>query len=586
MTYATNGNNSSNLDFFKDFANPGVKIKIQDKDANGAVVYEGIFTGQPFTYTPTASHIYFITTTNACGITYTYTRRMDGNDGHAEFEIFMPRVASTGCGAAERMSIDVQFGSFPFWKYPVTVEFKDNQGTVLKTETISDNSKTANANDLPMGTYTVTVTDGCGTSVTKTVQSPATAGEPSVRVLETSRWRCPTELPTLTQSGTAQVLLAIDGYVPDRENMVITITAGTSNVGVAGKLVSGQYYGWSNMLPGAYTVEFSSCGVTYTKTFTVPSDNVLKQNLVSVGKSKCSGGGDIISSSYTTHNIGYVYTIELLNANTNTVLQSNLQGDFTNLPAGKYKTRFKITPYCGTQYTYYVDGSEVTLSDQISGPKITYSEGVVCEDANGDPISTGSVYLNLSGVAPIEVAYKESDATDWIIASSAAGANLKIDGLAAYKTYNVRISDGCGSSTNANVLIRTIGAITSENTVQPCYDQSYVLSVPYYAGASYRWKNEAGAIVSSARNYSIPNFNESYNGTYTAEISWGTCVSRYVKVTLNGNLCAQPLDDYIIAVDDINQVPKGVAAYGNVMTNDSYVATISVQSARTTMLTA
>ncbi|RZM10124.1 MAG: hypothetical protein EOO88_48565, partial [Pedobacter sp.] len=73
----------------------------------------------------------------------------------------------------------------------------------------------------------------------------------------------------LNQEGTIQAVVSISGYFPDSNNGVVKITAGPSNVGVNATLVdSGQRWGWTNLTVGTYTVSYTSCGTTYTGTFT------------------------------------------------------------------------------------------------------------------------------------------------------------------------------------------------------------------------------------------------------------------------------------------------------------------------------
>ena len=158
-----------------------------------------------------------------------------------------------------------------------------------------------------------------------------------------------------------------------------------------------------------------------------------------------------------------------------------------------------------------------------------------------------------------------------------APANTSLSGLTANTLYDVRLTDVCGGSFNTTVNVKTISVLTSENTVQPCYNSPYTLSMKYYAGATYEWKNPQGNVVSNTRTYPIANYTAANNGTYICKITWSNCATRYVNVTLNGNLCGQPLG-FLDAVNDINQVPAGSTVTGNVLTNDETTG-LTVQSA-------
>lgn len=242
--------------------------------------------------------------------------------------------------------------------------------------------------------------------------------------------------------------------------------------------------------------------------------------------------------------------MELLNEQ-DQVIQSNATGTFINLPAGKYRTRLKID-YCGF---YYIDDEHwVTLTDASTGPKILNSTGLICEAPDGTPQNTGNAYLNLSGVPPLVLTYKEQGSStiyDVPINPSLSSLSLTVEGLTANITYQFVLRDGCGGSTPINVTVQTLSkTLTVANTVQPCYNQPYTLSMPYYPQASYVWKNPSNAVVSTHRDFQIANYTEAYDGVYTCDISWGNCLSRFVQVRLDGKACGTPLNNYWIGTTD------------------------------------
>ena len=260
--------------------------------------------------------------------------------------------------------------------------------------------------------------------------------------------------------------------------------------------------------------------------------------------------------------------------NLTTPIAENTSGNFYNLTSGTYVTKLLISPGCANSYN--IEGSTVTLTDSSTGPIITSSVGVICEDGAGNPLTTGTAYLDLAGVAPFKIEYKKTSETTWTEMNNAP-ANTSLSGLTANTLYDVRLTDACGGSFSTTVNVKTISVLTSQNTVQPCYNSPYTLSMKYYAGATYEWKNPQGTVVSNTRTYPIANYTAANNGTYICKITWSNCVTRYVNVTLNGNLCGQPLGT-IDAVNDINQVPAGSTVTGNVLTNDETTG-LTVQSA-------
>ena len=571
--YTFNGDTKATLPN-NQYIPPGIKLKIQADNASGAVLYDGTYTGANFTYNTTPSHIYYVTTVNACGIVHTYTARLDNPQNNPEFNNFYLSTGSAGCGAAEQMSITSNFAAQSFWKYPLTVTVKNLAGTVVATQTVDNPYDLFSVSGLPMADYNVTVTDSCGESLTKTATNPKNDPASSISLQSTPNWRCG-DMPILSQTGTIQALIRIDGYVPDRANAVVKIISGPSNVGVTASFVDGQYWGWSNLSPGTYTVSYTSCGETKTGTFTLnPGSYLLQQSLTSTGTSFCSGGGNINSTK--VYNGSYTSSVQLLNS-AGTVIAETGNGNFSNITAGTYTTRMKIVPFCNSGAdTYYIPGSTVVLTDSSTGPQITSSVGVVCEDSNGNPLTTGTAYLDLSGVAPFKIEYKKTSETTWTVMNNAP-ANTSLSGLTANTLYDVRLTDACGGSFNTTVNVKTMGALISENTVQPCYNSPYTLSMKYYAGATYEWKNPQGNVVSNTRTYPIANYTAANNGTYICKITWSNCVTRYVYVTINGDLCGQPLG-FLDAVNDINQVPAGSTVTGNVLTNDETTG-LTVQSA-------
>ena len=535
---------SGNVLFLSDFQNPGIKLVVRADNESGATLYDGIFRGLPFIYTATPSHKYHVTTINACGIEYQYT--LDLNKvSSGELLDFSVSTFLSGCGSSQKMNILVGLANSSYWTYPVTIEIKNNAGITISTKVID---KPANwiAKDLNPGDYSVTVRDACGVEKTK----PAPQAQPiplSLKRVALINWACSATGGALTQTGTIQVLLIFNGIVDT--NAKVTIVSGPSNVGVQGVFdPSNNWYGWTNMLPGNYTAQVEQCGTTQQFDFTVNSNNLLHQSISSTGSSVCSGGGTI--TSVVDYNGRGRILVELLNEQ-GQVIQSNATGTFINLPAGRYRTRLKID-FCTI---YYIEDEHwVTLTDASTGPKILNIVGVVCEASDGTPQNTGNVYLSLSGVAPLTLTYQEQEGgvvNNISIDPSLSSAGISVEDLRANVAYEFVLKDGCGGNTPASVIVQTLSkSLTVANTVHPCYNHPYTLSMPAYSQASYVWKNSASAIVSTNREYPIANYTEAYDGTYTCEVSWNSCVRRVVQVRLDGAACGTPLNNYWIGTTD------------------------------------
>lgn len=486
-----------------------------------------------------STHIYHVTTTNACGLTSTRVYNL----ADTELYSFQPIVGSTGCGASEKMSISGDLRNETFWQYPVTAVVKNSNGDIVGTQTLNTSNDNYNFTNLPLADYNITLTDACGGTLTKVAINPQNSGNPSVSLYATSTWRCNTGLPPQVQTGTTTAEIIISGYFPDQANAIVKIIAGPSHVGVNGILLDGRTWAWSNLLPGTYTIEYTSCGTTHTGTFTISPTNggILKQSFTAKAATQCGGTGNI--SSQYTYNGSYPYVFQLLDGS-GAQIATSTTGNFSNLPAGSYTVRMKVDPYCGSgQFAYYVDQPvNVIIVPVNNGAVVTSSVGIICESATGVPLSSGSAYIDIAGAGPFTVTYATSQTGPWTTINN-VGNNLVIDNLAANTLYYLEITDNCGIKKSQTIQVQTMGSLNASNTVHPCNNQPYELTIPYYSGATYEWVNPQGVVVSNSRTYSIANFDPSYNGTYVAKISWGNCVTRYVNITVNSNQCGQPIEN-------------------------------------------
>ena len=512
----------------------GVRLLIRDTNVSGTILFNGIYNGTPFTYTQSPSHIYHVTATNSCGLVKTYTHNLNVGD-YPEHESIEAVAQTSGCGASETMIIRASTNK-SYWSYPIKVTVKNSVGTEVYTNPSVNETSSWATPALPLGNYTVTYLDQCGDTLSQNISNPTTAGAASLVVLDFAKYRCGS-LGALTQTGTTQLLVQINGYFPDRNNAVVTITSGPSNVGQNAIFLDGQTWGWTNVTPGTYGISYTSCGITHTASITIPpGEYQLQQSVNPEAQSFCLQGGNINANK--VYNGAYVYEVQLLNSS-GTVVAGNTTGIFNNVPAGTYTTRLQIHTCQG--HSYFVENpNTVTITNQTTGPLITSAVGVICEDATGNPLSTGSAYVNISGVAPYTLQYKLHGTSTWTTITNAPSSNT-ISGLTANAVYDLLLSDSCGGTYTSTVQIKTMGALNSSTTSQPCNNAPYALSIPFYAGATYEWTNSNGVVVSNTRVYSIANYTSAYNGSYTCKITWTNCVTRYVNVTIDSNLCGSPL---------------------------------------------
>ncbi|MFC6268938.1 hypothetical protein [Frigoriflavimonas asaccharolytica] len=503
----------------------GLQLEIRADNASGAILYNGIYTGAPFTYTMSASHSYYVKTTTACGQVTIATNNLVTKE---IFE-FTSTPTSSLCGPDEGMVITTSFSGQTFWNFPVNVVVRNSGNTIVDSQSANEGG-TVTTPKLPFGTYTVTSTDVCGNTLTKTVTTAQNLGNPVVSIQSYPKTVCDFEVDKVN------VVLTITGYMPDVANSNLTILSGPSQVGVAGTY-SNFTWTWTNLVPGNYVFRAINCGIIRDYPLTlVAAGNTLQQTLSSVGRSFCSGGGEI--NSTVVYNGGNTKVIEVLNL-AGTVVYFNSTGNFTDIPVGTYTTRMLIQKCNDPAQYYFIPGSMVTITDSTTGPQISGATGIICEDASGNPLSTGSAYLNLVGVQPFKVSYKLASASTFTVINNAS-PNLVVPNLIANEAYNFVLVDACGGQDINNFTLNSIGTITTSSAAQPCYGSPYNVSVPQFAGASYEWTNPLGVVVSNTNAYSVSNFNPTLDGTYTCKIDWGGCVTRFVTVTLDGNLCGQP----------------------------------------------
>lgn len=540
--FATNHLTGGNIDEV-DFLPEGIKLKIQADNASGAVLFDSFYTGTPFTYTPSASHNYYVTATNACGASISYTHDLTDATNNPEFINFLPAASTTGCGVSETETLSINFEEQYYWRFPLTIVVENSAGVIVNPGAPVFNGTIWTLSGLPLDTYTITVSDACSpaNSLTKTVTNPAAAGAPVLSLHSLPKWRCEGGAMALTETGTIQAVVQISGYFPDNPNAVVTITAGPSNVGVNATLVDEQYWGWPNLTVGTYNVSYTSCGITYTGSFTINSgSDVLAQSLSSTAVSTCNSGGSIISNRI--YNGAYPNIVELLDS-TGTVIDSNLTGNFDNVTPGTYTTRLKVIP-CGiSSKTYYISGSTVTITNSTTGPSITSYAGVICEDASGNPLTTGSAYLDLAGVTPYTIEYRVAGSGSAFTTIVTSNSSIEVENLIANTTYEFILKDACGGNFPTTIQIKTMGALNTSNTLQPCDDEDYTLLMPYYTGATYEWTDPQGNVISDTRIHTIANYQPSDNGTYICKITWSDCVTRFVEVTLNSAFCGNPIGE-------------------------------------------
>ena len=183
----------------------------------------------------------------------------------------------------------------------------------------------------------------------------------------------------------------------------------------------------------------------------------------------------------------------------------------------------------------------LTINPPGTAPVVKKRLGVVCEDASGNPTSSGSAFLTFAGSEPFKVEMKLSTATTYTVMSTNAGTSFSATGLQAGQVYNFRVTDACGTSVVTDVTIEPLGQLSVQNTAQPCVGSNYTLSGPDEPGATYQWTKD-GTVISTARELSFTPYNKQNDGTYVLNVTFGSnCVKRTITTNLNSSQCNNPL---------------------------------------------
>ena len=475
---------------------------------------------------------YYIQTITACGDTSSYCSDLN-NDLYPAVYI---QPISSGCTGSSTTPPVMNFYSayVQHMVYPININIKNGSGTTVYTTTLNSITDTLKATNLPMDDYTITATDACGNADITNIPNAAGQGAPNFDFTFYSGTGCAARPgPGTTQNGTTTGFLTGWGYLPNLATATFKIIAGPSNIGVQGYYDGWGNIIWYNLLPGAYTLEVTTeCGVsTYPVTVAPPATDIFMHNISISAASTCGGSGSIYATVNSTADNTSNYN--LIDAGTGQIVSSGLTGDFNNIAPGNYYVQM-LTSDCEGNY-YTVNSNTVTISSG-SGPQVAKKLGTACEDSHGNPLSTGTAYLTIAGGSPLLVEYKLTSASSWTIFSNNAPADIAIPGLQAGSVYDIRITS-CGITTATQVTIERLGHITTTTALQPCDMMPYEMALPQMPGAEYQWTNPSGAAVATTYNYTIANYNSSYNGQYIGTLTWNGCLLRADTISISSLYC-------------------------------------------------
>jgi len=437
-------------------------------------------------------------------------------------------------------SVIIQMYANDYATLPYAYYIESTDPAYNTSGTSTGTTRWLNVNDLAYGeTYTVTMVDACGDTTINVLTPPGIAEPISAAVVNVHLNDC------VNQNNKTSARVRIEGYFPglSRPGTTAIITNGT-DIGLVGVRNSARSFWFNGVTPGAVntiTITSPDCSSSINVNFTVPSAaTVLNQTITASMGQLCSATGSGILTVNSTYNGTGLPSVRIYKVGTSTPIAPTSSGGtitVPNLEVGKYYAKLDIawgSNFSCTNYALTSDTLEVYPSGTV--PTITRKVTMVCDAPLSNP-NEGKASIEFIGAAPFLVEYKPVSSTTWIVKNTASmGAEL-LEGLTIGTTYDIRITDVCGSIRTDLVTVAALGAVVMSNTNQPCLNSSYTLSAPSFVGASYSWKKDGVITGDNTREINFPVFSNANTGNYECTISIGNCIVRTVNVSLYSQFC-------------------------------------------------
>lgn len=353
-------------------------------------------------------------------------------------------------------------------------------GTAPYTYVWSNTETTEDISNLPVGSYTITVTDAAGCSETGTyaIDSVGPTGLPFVVSFTTVNESC-------FGSNDGAVMLSVGG--------------GTTP----------YFYTWNT---GATTQNLTGVPAgTYYFTVTDNDTSSYSDSAIILGNPQIMISGVMTPPSSGTSNDGALDVTVSGGTAPYSYLWSNSQTteDISGLGIGSYTITVTDSIGCSANKTFAVD----TIPALIL---VSLSSDVTCLETNN-----GTIDLTIiGGVAPFTISWSNGASTEDLF-GLAAGA------------YTVTVTDSFGQvevltdSVGSNPMYPNpvAGPITGSASVQSWI--SYTYTVPLSNGSSFLWAAEGGSVNNTASNAASILWNAGPSGTlYVTETDANGCVGQ------------------------------------------------------------
>lgn len=342
---------------------------------------------------------------------------------------FGTSFSTPSCPNTANGSIEVQNGSTAGGGSPYTYE-------LIAPSPVTRTVQTSNLfSNLPTGTYTVRMSDACGTLVTTTV-TVAAGTAPTFTSVASSSCASP-------ENGTLTITPATTSVGPFTFELIgpgaaIRAPQGSNVANSTSSIFTG-------LKQGSYTVRMTDgCGVSVTGTASVVTPTALAFPTGSVAIPSCASpsNGQITVAVPNTGVAPYMYEII---APSPVIVAPQASRIFNNLPAGNYTIR--ITDACGTQVTI---GSPLALGT-ATAPTLAVTNTSSCTTNTGTITclannSQGGGTYQFALIAPSPVT--RANQVSPIFENLPAGS------------YTVQVTDQCGVTGTTTTTIAAAGAFT------------------------------------------------------------------------------------------------------------------------------
>lgn len=166
------------------------------------------------------------------------------------------------------------------------------------------------------------------------------------------------------------------------------------------------------------------------------------------------------------------------------------------------------------------------------------------------------------GVEPYRYSlYKDSYAPENLLVASQA-SNI-FEGITGTGPFLVFVEDDCGRGTQATISqnVASLKVNNDAGGVMPCEGESLNLSILALTNATYQWFKDDVAISGATGNtYAVQGIDASDAGTYTVELSLGSCPIQYNAFTLDPNRCDEQLPVNLTRFDLERKIVEGKTA--------------------------